>query len=241
MLISFVIPAHNEERLIGATIDAIHAAARVGVTPPNEYEIVVADDASTDGTRAVAVSRGARVVSHDRRQISATRNLGARHARGERLVFVDADTRVTPEAVAFALRAMDRGAVGGGGTVRFDGRVPLYARVFLFALTVLFRLLRLTGGAFFFCRRDALAAVGGWDETVFAGEEIELAKALKRHGRFVIVPHPVVTSGRKLRTHTAWEILGFMPKAMWQGPAMVRKREGLDLWYGPRREDPHAS
>lgn len=238
MLVSFVIPAHNEERLIGATIGAIHAAARAAIQPPSEYEIVVADDASTDGTRALAESMGARVVSHDRRQISATRNLGARLARGERLVFVDADTRVTPAAIAFALRAMDRGAVGGGGAVRFDGRVPLYARVFLFVLTIVFRLLRLTGGAFFFCRRDALEAVGGWDESVFAGEEIELAKALKRHGRFVVVAHPVVTSGRKLRTHTAWEVLGILPRAIWHGPAMMRNRDGLDLWYGPRREDP---
>ncbi|MFN0134035.1 MAG: glycosyltransferase [Phycisphaerales bacterium] len=253
VLVSFIIPAHNEERLIGATIRAIHESAGLidgraasidapsptGATRPSfEYEIIVADDASTDGTRAVAESLGARVVSHERRQIAATRNLGARAARGERLFFIDADTRVTSLALHAAMRALDSGAAGGGGTVRMDGRVPLYARVMLYFLTISFRLMRLTGGCFVFCRRETFEAAGGWDETMYAGEEIELAAALKRQGRFVIVPHPVITSGRKLRTHSAWEILGFLPKAMWHGPAMMRQREGLEIWYGPRRDDP---
>ena len=74
MLISFVIPAHDEEHLLPRTLDAIHATAReLGL----EYEIVVADDASTDRTAALAQERGARVVSIARRQISAARNAGA--------------------------------------------------------------------------------------------------------------------------------------------------------------------
>ena len=69
-MISFVVPAYNEERYLGATLAAIHAAAREAGEP---YEIVVANDASSDATAAIAEAGGARVVSVEKRQIAATR------------------------------------------------------------------------------------------------------------------------------------------------------------------------
>ena len=79
-LVAFVVPAHNEEPLLPATLRAIHDAAAACEI---EYEIIVADDASTDRTAHVAADSGARVVSVQHRQISATRNSGARAASGE--------------------------------------------------------------------------------------------------------------------------------------------------------------
>src|SRR5262249_23120671 len=83
--------------------------------------------ASTDGTGEIAKQNSARVVRANHRQIAATRNSGARVASGERLFFVDADTTINARAVAAALRAMDRGAVGGGGATWVDTNedVPL--------------------------------------------------------------------------------------------------------------------
>ncbi len=126
MLVSFVIPAHNEEPLLAANVAAIHAAAAACAI---EYEIIVADDASTDRTAHVAADSGARVVSVQHRQIAATRNSGARASHGEILVFVDADTLINEDVLRAALDAVARGAVGGGAAVRFDGAVPLYASV----------------------------------------------------------------------------------------------------------------
>lgn len=120
-LISFIIPAHNEERLLGRTLSAIDQAARALGDP---VEIIVVDDASTDRTAGIAHAQGARVVSVTCRQIAATRNAGAREASGETLVFVDADTIVTEAAVRAAIAAMRGGAVGGGCAFRFDGRLP---------------------------------------------------------------------------------------------------------------------
>ena len=78
-LVSFVIPAHNEEPLLAATLFAIHvAAAACGI----EYEIIVADDASTDRTAHVAAGAGARVVSVQHRQIACDPKFG--RARVER-------------------------------------------------------------------------------------------------------------------------------------------------------------
>lgn len=123
-MISFVIPAHNEAELIGRTLSTLHESARAAGEP---YEIIVADDASTDGTGARALSHGARVVAVNFRRIAATRNAGARETTGELLFFVDADTIVPARAVRVAVHALRSGAIGGGAAVRFDGTVPLYA------------------------------------------------------------------------------------------------------------------
>ena len=73
-MISFIVPAHNEERYLGRTLHSIRAAAAALERP---YEIIVVDDASTDGTAAVAESHGARLVQVHLRQISAVRNAGS--------------------------------------------------------------------------------------------------------------------------------------------------------------------
>ena len=102
-MLSFVVPAHNEAELIGRTLAALHAAAQSLGEP---YEIIVVDDASTDGTAALARDQGARVAQVNFRKIAATRNAGAREASGEMLFFVDADTVVPPRALDAALRAL---------------------------------------------------------------------------------------------------------------------------------------
>src|SRR5262249_51904043 len=76
-MLSFIVPAYNEQLLIGRTLGALHAAAGALREP---YEVIVADDASTDETAAIAHAHGAQVVSVNHRQIAATRNAGARRA-----------------------------------------------------------------------------------------------------------------------------------------------------------------
>lgn len=233
-MISFIVPAHNEEDLIGATLASIHAAARAAGGP---YEIVVCDDASTDNTARLAAQAGAIVVSVQHRQISATRNSGARAARGDMFFFVDADTQVNAQVISAAIGAMRSGAKGGGAAIRFDGAVPLYARIVLPMLMLGFRLTRNAAGCFIFCTREAFAATQGFDEGVYGGEEIIMSRALRSHGRFAFLPVPVVTSGRKLRTYSGAELLGSMIRIASKGRKGVERREGLDLWYGQRRPD----
>ena len=234
-LLSFIIPAYNEAQLLGDTLSAIqHAARALHVN----FEVIVVDDASLDRTPEVARAHGARVVAVNFRQIAATRNAGAREACGEWLVFVDADTIISEAVLRDAIAALTAGAVGGGCLVRFDGRVPRYGLVLIALVLPLYRALGLAAGCFLFCTRLAFEAVGGFDEELFAAEEAALSRALHRQGRFVLLRAAVMTSGRKLRAHSGREVLGTLLRLALTGPKAVRRRDGLELWYGRRRADP---
>jgi len=236
-LVSFIIPAYNEERVLGRTLEALTRASR-GLT--ERAEVIVVDDGSTDRTAEIARAHGARVVSVQHRKISATRNAGAREARGQWLVFVDADTLVTECLIRSTMTTLHSGAVGGGCAVRFDGRLPRYARALTAIFVPLYGALRLAAGCFLFCTRAAFEDVGGFDERLFAAEEVALSVALRRRGRFVILREHVMTSARKLRTHSWREVLGTLLRLAVRGPRAMREREALELWYGQRRADPES-
>ena len=234
-MISFVVPAYNEAKYIAPTLESIHAAAKEAGEP---YEIVVANDASTDATAELAERGGARVVAVHNRQIAATRNSGARASAGEVLFFVDADTRVSPALVKEALSALRSGAAGGGARVAFYGEVPPWVPAFMAVFTPLyFRLGRWAAGCFIFCTRAAYEATGGFDETTYAGEEIAFSRALKAAGRFVIVREPVATSARKVEGRTFWEMArltaGVARSAGFAG--RISRREDAGFWYEDRR------
>ena len=233
-MISFIIPAYNEELLIGSTLKALDSAAK---TLPEAYELIVVDDASTDQTAAVARSAGARVVSVAHRQIAATRNSGAREAKGDVIIFVDADTLANANVVQAAVTALRDGAVGGGASVRFDGSLPLYARLLQPSSIWLARAARLAASCFLFCRREAFEAVGGFDERFFCAEELVLGKALKRQGRFIVLRESVTTSGRKLRDYPASKLLRVLAAMAWGGQKSLMQRQGLEFWYKQRSQD----
>lgn len=235
--LSFIIPAHNEERLLGQTLRAIDQAARA---LGDASEVIVVDDASTDGTAAIARAHGARVVGVNCRQIAGARNAGGRAASGEMLIFVDADTVVTPTVVRAATAAMRAGAVGGGCAFQFDGRLPLYGRVMERVAVPLYRLVGLASGCFLFATRAAFTTVGGFDETLFGAEEAAMSRALRRHGRFVVLRESVTTSGRKLRAYSGLETFRILLRLALSGRKGVQQRDKLDIWYGERRPDPDS-
>lgn len=231
-MISFVVPAYNEEKCLGAALAAIHGAGRaLGL----EYEIVVADDASTDATPVIAERDGARVVKVSNRQISKTRNDGARAAAGDRFIFVDADTRVNPGVVFAALAAMDAGAVGGGAGAAFEEHAPGWAHASIVAVVWIMRVMNLAAGCFLYCRRDAFEKAGGFDEAIFAGEEIWLSLALRKQGRFVMLREKVITSPRKAEGRTALQTLWIAVRLILRSPMGVRRREHASFWYDGKR------
>lgn len=231
-MISFIIPAHNEERLLGVTLDALRAVAQ---DLPEPGEIIVVDDASTDRTPDVAVGHGARLVKVAHRHIAATRNAGASVASGHVLVFIDADTLVNAAVVRAALAALEAGAVGGGCAVRLHGVTKRRERIAAAFLGWLLRMARIAPGCFLFCTRAAFDAVEGFDPAWYAAEDVAISRALAKHGRFVILRESVLTSGRKLRTHSFAEHVRLFVRLLGRGRSALKSREGLDLWYGDRR------
>jgi hypothetical protein len=104
------------------------------------------------------------------------------------------------------------------------------------AFCALYFALNLGAGAFLFTTRKNFAAVGGFDEKLFVGEEVYFSVALRRLGPFRILREPAITSGRKLRMYSAREILGDSLSVILRGPRGARSREGLHIWYEGKRE-----
>lgn len=237
-MISFIVPAHDEARLIAATLVSIHDAARACDTP---YEIVVVDDGSSDGTATIAERNAARVVPVQYRHIAATRNAGAKAAIGETLVFVDADTTIDASLLEAALGQLRDGAVGGGAAVRLRGNAKWRERLLVNLLVRVFRLTRIAPGCFVFCTRAAFDACGGFDESWFAGEDVAISRALAQQGRFVILHEQVWTSDRKLRTFSLRDHLRLAWTFLLHGRSILRSRAHLKLWYDRRRNEQDRS
>ena len=232
-MISFIVPAHNEEFELSSTLAAIHTAASGAAQP---YEMIVVDDASTDATPEIAAQAGAKVVRINRRQIAAARNAGGRATRGNYLFFVDADTRINRHMLPEAIAALEAGYAGGSARVAMDGLVPIWGRMLLRGFSSVYFGLNLGAGAFLFTTRRNFDAIGGFDEQYFAGEEVYFSLELKKLGRFKVLREPVVTSGRKLRMYPAKQFLREFFGVVVRGSRGVRSRARLRLWYDGKRE-----
>ena len=231
-MLSFIIPAHNEELWIGKCLGSIHTSME---QIRESYEVIVVDDASTDSTPRIAEQMRARVIRVEHRKISAVRNAGAREASGEIFFFVDADTQVNERAVSTALAALGAGAAGGGCVFDFDAPTPLWGRLMLSFGIVAARLIRWAGGCFQFCTREAYNATGGFSESLYAGEDIAFVQALKKVGRFVVLKPKVVSSGRKLDVVGPWQVIALMFTIALRG-ARYENKWILDILYGRRAQ-----
>jgi GT2 family glycosyltransferase len=140
------------------------------------------------------------------------------------------------EHVTGALAALEVGFVGGSARIRVGGEIPLWAAIFIRVFCAIYFACNLGAGAFLFTTAANFRAAGGFDEQYFAGEEVYFTWALRKLGRFTILPTPIVTSGRKLRMHSARKILAYVLHVTLRGSAIVKSREYLDLWYDGKRE-----
>jgi len=204
------VPAWNEAQYLPATLEKITAAlADVQKRSAHRGQLIVVDNNSTDATPQIAARFGATVVFESLNQIARARNRGASAAKGDALVFVDADSHCTAELLIHVLDLLEAGStVGGGSTIAPDKPLSGSALRILELWNSLATRAKLAAGCFIYCRKDAFDEVGGFSDKVYAGEEIYLSRALKRWGRrrkmsfHVATIAPVITSVRKVEWYS---------------------------------------
>lgn len=243
MLISVIVPAFNEEKLLGATLNAIRAATAVWTQRGWSHELIVCDNNSTDRTAAIATAHGAQVVFEPVNQIARARNRGASIAAGDWLLFIDADSE--PTAGLFdelAAAILSRRYLACGARLRFAAPSPLL-RFLAGAWSLWSRLLRHMAGSFVAVDAAAFRAIGGFSDQLYVGEELDLSRRLHRLGRTrsprqtirILSRHPLLTSDRKLSLYSKREGLRFLLRSLRNPWRVMRQRESCDMWYDGRR------
>ena len=186
MRISIIVPTLNEERALEPTLAHLVALGE---------EVVVSDGGSGDQTEEIA-RRHPILWTQGAPGRGGQLNRGAAAASGEALLFVHADTRLPPEAVARVDRVLGNGYGGGGFAVRFDSSSHLMA---LGARLVNLRT-RLTraplGDQAQFARRDVFDQLGGFRDWPIL-EDLDFMRRLKKHAPIALISAPVITSARR--------------------------------------------
>jgi glycosyltransferase involved in cell wall biosynthesis len=241
MRISIIIPAFNEERLIGDTLEAIKAAAGAFSRRNWDWEIIVCDNNSRDGTAKLAVAAGARVVFEPVNQIGRARNTGAAAATGEWLIFVDADSKPTIELFDAVAKLIDDGkTLAGGCTVRLEGNYR-FANLMVGLWNWTSRIRHWMAGSFIFCEAAAFRKLRGFNQELFASEELELSQRMnllaREEGKKVVIlhQHPLLTSARKVQLYTFREHVWFLTKTLFTWGGTLKRREACHTWYDGRR------
>jgi len=239
--ISVVVPAFDEERLIAQTLGHIKGAMGEFSRRGWEGELIVCDNNSSDRTAELARAAGATVVFEPVNQIARARNRGAAAATGQWLVFIDADSHPSKELFRDAADQIATGqCLAGGCTVRLDGHYPV-AGLVVRLWNVISRTASYLAGSFIFCEAGAFRSVGGFSNELFAGEEIDLSRRLKRLAResarriVILHRHPLLTSARKVHLYTVREHFRFLLKTVLGGGKTLNSREECHTWYDGRR------
>gem|GEM_PF-46918 len=239
--LSIVVPAFNEEKLIAATLDRIHAAREAFTRLGWESEIIVCDNNSNDRTPELARAAGAKVVFEPVNQIARARNSGARAATGDWLIFVDADSHPSVELFGEVANVIRAGrAIAGGCLIQFDGQ-NREANFWIGIWNIVSRLTRYAAGSFIFCEAAGFREIGGFNEKLFATEELDLSRRLKKLARqrnrkmVIITRHRLITSVRKIMLYSRFEHIRFITRTIVSGGRVLRNRDDCPVWYDGRR------
>ena len=180
MKFSVIVPARNEEKYIGACLEAVKAA---GADQHHDVQIIVVLNRCTDRTEEIAKSFGAHIVIEDAKNLSQIRNAGAKAAQGEIIVTVDADSRMSKNTFTEIKRHLASGKFIGGGTrIKID-RISLGIIFSTFIIAAYAVRRKIPSAGLFWCYKKDFDAIGGFDENVYTVEDLDFAQRLKAHGQ----------------------------------------------------------
>jgi len=181
--LTVIIPTLNENAYLPCLLDALCQQTRLA------DEIIVADAGSTDGTAELAISRGVKVIPGGMPAVG--RNAGARAAKGDYLLFLDADVVPPPDFIAQLLAEFDRKDydIATCFIAALDEK-PL-DRMICEGTNLYFWMTQpVSPHAPGFCilsKRAKHEALRGFDETLILSEDIDYARRAKRAGKFGLI------------------------------------------------------
>ena len=156
-------------------------------------------------------------------------------------MFIDADSQPSAELFADVATHIQLGrCLAGGCVIRLDGNHRA-AQLLTRGWNWVSRQRRLLAGSFIFVETAAFRKIGGFDNDYFAGEELDLSKRLRKvareTGREIVIlhRHPLLTSDRKVRLYSAWELLRFMLRAGLRPARVMKDKAACYAWYDGRR------
>lgn len=209
MLLSVIIPAHNEEKYIEHAITSVHQAAQ---RCSSDVEIIVVANRCSDSTAILAKEMGALVIANEHKNISATKNIGVKKSQGEVIITMDADSLMHCDLLSTIERLAESGTyIGGQAPIKYNRN-----SLGIFCLTLMINThLYLKGytGGFYWCTRAAFTELNGFDESLRHREDIDFAKRLRllcksRSRKYAILSKaPFTTSSRKFDTFGDWHYL----------------------------------
>ncbi len=182
--ISIIIPAHNEENFIGATLDSIKNSIRfLHQQKKIPWEVIVVNNESTDRTEEVSVAKGARVLNFSKRNISAVRNYGIREASYDLIITIDADCILDQSAIAeIASYFSDEKSIGASLNLKLKSE-SFYKRTIASILQfIVFNISGIKGAVFAFKKQEALS-FGGFPEDKFIAEDSAFAFLFKKRAK----------------------------------------------------------
>jgi glycosyltransferase involved in cell wall biosynthesis len=229
--LSVIIPAYNEEHYLPQTLQALH---RAQLHYP--CEIVVVDNNSTDRTAAVAAEFGARVVQEHIHNIAAVRNVGASAATGRVLVFIDADTVVDPATLQAIAEATEyRNVVGGAVAVTYTPFRRAWVAWYIKGWAFWGRVVHMALGAAQFCRSDVFRDVGGYDESIYVGEDIDFYWRMRRQARRIGGTVRFLDTARVLTSSRRFDTMAPLKLLLVTHPLLIlvnwRRRRFWKDWY----------
>ncbi len=239
--ISLIIPAYNEEKLIGKCLESVERAKEY-YGKPSLIETIVVNNCSTDNTEKIALEYNAKVVFEEKRQIASVRNKGASFANSEVVAFLDADSTITPNMFTLIDRAMSSGKYIGGGTdVRFE-RISL--GIFCTYCITKFPGMWLLGimAGVLFTEKKTFEEMGGFDESLYCAEDSIFAWNLKKYGKQkgkkfkVITDAYISTSSRSFDRFGDWYYFKILPRFLLHPYETITDKELCDkFWYNIER------
>ncbi|HUX87895.1 MAG TPA: glycosyltransferase [Chloroflexota bacterium] len=191
MLCSVIVPARNAARTIGECLLSVLSQS----VPRELYEIIVVDDGSTDATVRIARSHNVRVIPQPPLGVAAARNTGARAAKSDILLFVDADCVPALDWIGQMLAPFEDPLVVGAKGAYLTHQEDLLPRLVQVEYEEKYRRLERFDSIDFIdgysaaYRRSAFLAAGGFDASLAAAEDVELSFRLAKSGqRLVFAP-----------------------------------------------------